>query len=80
MRLRNSSTGVVVNVRDDKPMGPGWEPADTTSAGSTAGYSDLTVDELKDEIRTRNEGRDEDDRLPLSGTKSDLVAALESDD
>lgn len=82
MRLRNATTGAVVNVSDSTAarLGPIWEPADTTSAGSTAGYDGMTVDELKDEIRTRNEERDEDDRLPLTGTKSDLIAVLEADD
>lgn len=47
---------------------------------SDEGYSALKVDELKDEIRSRNEGRDEDDTLPLTGTKAELVAALEADD
>ena len=35
MRLRNRTTGVVVNVRDDKPLGAEWGPA-----GSSAGPPD----------------------------------------
>lgn len=75
-RLRNKRTGVIVRVRDDKPMGHEWEPVD----GSHSAYDDMTVAELKDEIRGRNEGRDEDDRILLTGSKADLVAALEADD
>lgn len=46
------------------------------------GYEAQTVDELKAEIDRRNEGRGEDaiDRIPKTGNKADLVAALEADD
>ena len=81
-RLRNVRTGVAVTVRDGHPAitGPGWEAADVASQPND-GYSSMTVDELKDEIRTRNDdGRDEADRLLLSGSKADLVASLDADD
>jgi hypothetical protein len=82
-RLRNAS-GVVVTVDDAKVarLGIGWEPVgDSSSSGSQAeGYEALTVDELKDEIRARNENRDDDTRLALTGNKAELVAALEADD
>ncbi len=44
------------------------------------GYESQTVGELKDEIDSRNEGRDEGDKLSRSGNKSDLVETLEADD
>lgn len=44
------------------------------------GSSVLTVDDLKAEIKRRNEGREPADRLKLSGTKDELVAALKADD
>lgn len=81
-RLRNH-LGVVVNVDDAKVarLGAGWEPVGgTSSTSSGSGYDDKTVDELKDEIRARNESRDDDDRLPLTGTKAELIAALSGDD
>lgn len=36
-RLRNTTTGVVVNVDDETAaqLGQGWEPADAKDAGST---------------------------------------------
>lgn len=40
MRLRHRSTGVVVNVRDGKPMSAAWGPA-----GSSAGPSGAPTDE-----------------------------------
>ena len=47
---------------------------------TAAGYDDLTVAELKDEIAARNQGRDEADQIPATGNKPDLVAALTADD
>ena len=70
--------GVVVNVSDDRQPGHGWEPLD--EGGSQPAWDDLTVDELKDEIRRRNDGRDDDSRLVLTGTKAELVAQLDADD
>lgn len=43
-------------------------------------YSERTVQELKDEIDRRNEGRDKDDRISKTGKQSDLAARLEEDD
>lgn len=46
------------------------------------GYSDWSVKELKAEIDSRNEDRDEDDQIVPEepGNKAELVAALEADD
>lgn len=52
-------------------------PDDMESGG---GYDSLKVDELKALILTRNEGRDDADKLPVDGKKADLVAALTADD
>jgi hypothetical protein len=43
-------------------------------------YRDWKVAELKAEIATRNEGRDEANRLPSEGKKDELAAILERDD
>jgi len=43
-------------------------------------YASKRVADLRDEIESRNEGRDEPDQIPLDGNKADLVAALEADD
>lgn len=44
-------------------------------------YNDLSVNKLKAEIADRNEDRDEDAKIkPDSGSKTDLIAALEVDD
>jgi hypothetical protein len=46
------------------------------------GLEALTIDQLKDEIRKRNEAREAagQEPLPVSGTKADLVKVLEADD
>lgn len=41
---------------------------------------DKTVAELKDEIASRNQGRDEADQIPTQGNKPDLIKAIEADD
>lgn len=45
-----------------------------------ASYGDLKVDELKQLIAGRNEGREEADLISDEGKKADLVAVLEADD
>lgn len=74
--------GSVVNVADDKV--DGLLRSGFTSGGAgpaeSGGYDAMTVDELKDEIRKRNEDRNDGDRLALTGSKADLVASLEADD
>lgn len=59
-----------------------WAARGYVGSGTTADdYDAMTVDALKDEIRKRNDdGRDDDGRLALTGTKAELVASLESDD
>ena len=62
---------------------PGWAAAlvgDHLLGGGGGGYADMTVDQLKDEIDRRNEGRDDDAMLSKTGNKADLAAALEADD
>lgn len=49
-------------------------------AAENEGYVALTVDALKAEIDKRNESRADDARLTKTGSKADLVAALEADD
>lgn len=74
--------GSVVNVSDDKVgflLGSGFSEEGAASVASS--YGDRTVDELKDEIRKRNDdGRDDETRLALTGTKAELIASLEADD
>lgn len=43
-------------------------------------YADWNKKQLQTEIRNRNATRDEDEKLPASGTKEDLVELLEADD
>ena len=50
------------------------------TGGADAAYGEWTVSELREEIATRNEGRDGDDLLPSDGRKVDLVAVLTADD
>lgn len=48
--------------------------------GGDEGYSALKVGDLKAEIERRNEGREDDAKVPADGNKAALIAALESDD
>jgi hypothetical protein len=54
------------------------EGTDTESSDTT--YSSMKVDDLKAEIESRNDGRDEADQLSTEGKKADLIAVLEADD
>jgi hypothetical protein len=49
-------------------------------ASESTDYSDMTVAQLRDEIDSRNESREDDDALTKSGTKDELIARLEEDD
>lgn len=62
----------------DEPMEAVDVPADGSEHELVAGYEAWTVATLQDELRRRNEGRDEP--LPLTGRKQDLVDRLVADD
>jgi hypothetical protein len=82
-RLKNVTSGAVVEVADEKVAGLGssWVPADgEKSPAPESRYEGQKVDDLKAEIERRNQGRDEADLLSADGKKADLVAALEADD
>ena len=49
-------------------------------AGRSGDYESQTVAELREEIKARNEGRDDADRVSGDGNKADLIAALVADD
>ena len=69
---------VAKRITNEKAWGvPSGSSDDSSGDGS---YSDLKVVDLKAEIESRNEGRDEDALISLDGVKADLVAALETDD
>lgn len=82
MRLRYMN-GAVVEVPEEKLerlLRMGFSPADESGATKPEGYAAMKVDELKAEIESRNENRDEDGLLSTEGKKADLVATLEADD
>ncbi len=58
-------------------LAKGWVMADAEAAGP---YEALTVPAIRDEIAMRNEGRDDATRIPVSGNKPELIAALVADD
>lgn len=60
----------------DATLNPPGDTADTERSE----YEELTVEELKAEIDDRNTGRDDDQHLPKSGNKADLVQRLVDDD
>jgi len=60
-RLRSTSTGVVVVVRDGKDLGAGWEPADVGSQPQdntcgTCGYEAKSPGGLGSHKRIHKEG------------------------
>lgn len=63
------------------PNPKAWSgPEQVEADDDTKGWADHKLDELKAAIASRNEGREDGDKLPASGLKADLVAALEADD
>jgi hypothetical protein len=52
------------------------EQAAKAASAQASSDDPRTVEDLKAEIRALNESRDEDDQLPLSGTKAELVERL----
>lgn len=80
-RLKNKTTGIVINVADEKAARyenqPDWE---LTDDAAPAKPKEPTVDELKAEIDRRNEDREDDAKLSKDGKKADLVATLAADD
>ncbi len=43
-------------------------------------YTELTVEDLKAEIKARNEEENREEHLPVTGTKDELVERLKEDD
>jgi len=68
---------------DPERVDPGVIQASDGDPGESTvekAYEDQTNQELRNEIRRRNEDRDPEDRLPVSGDKAALVATLKKDD
>jgi hypothetical protein len=63
-----------------KQQAPSDDGGDDGEAIASPPYDQNTNENLRAEIARRNESREEDDQLPLSGRKEDLVATLEEDD
>lgn len=81
------ATGHVRDAALDHPQNPGRDDLDGGRMYQDDGddeddvsYDDMTKDELKAEIDSRNEGRDEDDHLSKAGNKQDLIDRLVEDD
>lgn len=64
-----------VAKRIDNPKA--WAEAPKSDEGPYAG---LKVGDLKAEIERRNEGREDEAKLPASGNKAELLAVLVADD
>ena len=77
--------GVRVSVDDDKverllASGSYRRESGAGSDEPKSPYASMKVDDLRAEIESRNEGREEADLLSLEGKKADLVATLDGDD
>lgn len=64
----------------EPPKGAKLEEPTVASESEDEGYAGWTKVELQAEIDNRNEMRDEEDHLPRTGNKDDLIAVLEEDD
>jgi hypothetical protein len=69
--------GDTVAEEPEAPKDPG---SSETPEATESAYAGWKAAELKAEIATRNEGRDDDAKLPAKGKNADLIAALEADD
>ena len=75
MEVAAHQAATYLNFPPDKQPGlPEGDPA------ADEGYDGMTVNELKDALTERNKARAEDQQLPVTGTKAELVARLELDD
>lgn len=85
VQMRSSGSTRTALVAEDQVArfrANGWSevsPSPRPAADAPEGYDAMTVADLKAEIEARNEGRDEADRIGVTGKKADLVAALEAD-
>lgn len=86
--VRKPDTGevVVLNAGEDVPewavsqVGSHLTSDEVDDNVEDGGYESMTVADLRAEIESRNEGREEGDLIPSDGKKADLVAALAADD
>lgn len=75
---RNKVTDEVAEqITNPKAWGEGTDEADSDEPKA---LDDMSAAELKAEIDTRNEGREDDAKLSKSGTKAELLEALKADD
>lgn len=84
-RLRHRVTGVHINTSDAKAAGLaayGYDPVDggSDSEPPAGKYDGLKLADLRAEIASRNEGREENALIDGHGNKGDLIAALTADD
>lgn len=85
VRVPDTGEIVVLNAGEDVPewalslVGDHIVSTDDDNGGE-GGYESMTVADLRAEIESRNEGREEVDLIPSDGKKADLVAALDADD
>lgn len=82
-RLKSAVSGAIVSCSDETAalLGSEWQAVDEPAAADgNGGYGEWTIDELKSEIGDRNKDREEDDHIPVSGKKAELIARLEADD
>lgn len=86
--VRKPDTGevVVLNAGEDVPewavsqVGGHLTSDEVDDNGGEGVYESMTVADLRAEIESRNEGREEENLIPSDGKKADLVAALAADD
>lgn len=71
---------VAKQITNPRAWGKGQDADADSGSNAPKTLDDMTAGELKAEIDTRNEGREDDAKISKSGNKAELLEALKADD
>lgn len=77
--VTNPDTGREVALFPGREV-PAWAVAVIEQRERAERYEQMTVAELQEEIRARNEGRNDDEHLSTEGRKAELIERLSAAD
>ena len=82
--VRSSETGLVFRmnrtVAERHDTLTILDGSEAVEAEESRRLEDMSYDEVRAEVRRRNKGRDDDQKIPAVGTQAELIAALVADD
>ena len=76
--ITNPATGERVPLLAGREV-PAWAVEVLAQRERAAKYEQMTVAELREEIRSRNEGRDDSEHISVEGRKAELIERLSAD-